>query len=227
MWSTETRVFSRLRETMYGPSRPPHVERKHGIGKIFIPSSIATRQALRINNRDGMPVALQLLAASSFRRCAVKRQAGFLATLVLLSGTVPLFAQSSQRSSQESSQGSSQASSPGKTDPALPSDILGPQLIAWSLLQNPQPVGQPMPEPSQQSQDLNPPAPPHKPAAQTFTGTIAKDGSRYVLKVSSNTAYQLDDQERAKQYEGKQVRVDGTLSPKDNSLHVVNIELIS
>jgi hypothetical protein len=144
----------------------------------------------------------------------VKRQAGFLATVLLLSAAIPLFAQTSQASSQGSPQ--------GKTTPALPSDILGPQLIAWSLLQNPQPVAQ-----SQESQQANPPAQPRESAAQTFTGTIGKDGGRYVLKVSNNTAYQLDDQERAKQYEGKQVRVDGTLSPKDNSLHVLNIELIS
>ena len=133
----------------------------------------------------------------------MKRQAGFLATLVLLSGTIALFAQ-------------------GTPNPALPSDILGPQLIAWSLLQNPQPVAR-----SQESQEVTPLVQPNEPAAQTFTGTIGKDGGRYVLKVSNNTAYQLDDQERARQYEGKQVRVEGTLSPKDNSLHVLNIELIS
>jgi Protein of unknown function (DUF5818) len=147
----------------------------------------------------------------------MKRKTSLLATLVFLLGTVPLmFAQDLQ--------------SPPR--PALPSsDILGPQLIAWSQLQKPQPVPQPLPPPDrpiqQQDQTANPPVQQQQPAAQTFTGTIAKDGSNYVLKVSSNTAYQLDDQERAKQYEGKQAKIDGTLDANGNSLRIVSIELIS
>jgi len=119
--------------------------------------------------------------------------------------------------------------------PALPSDILGPQLIAWSQLQKPQPVPQPLPPPDrpiqqpdrQAAQGANPPAQQQQPAAQTFTGTIVKDGSKYVLKVSSNSGYQLDDQERARQYEGKQVRIAGTLDANGNSLHITSIELLS
>jgi hypothetical protein len=209
---------------MYGRSRPPHVERKYGIGKIFMP--ISHRDPAGVTHQYPRWHASCISISGRFvsRRCVVKRQAGFLATVVLLSGTIPLFAQNSQGSSA----GSPQESPQRKTSPVLPTDILGPQLIAWSLLQNPQPVAQPtQPAQSQESQEVNPPAQPREPAAQTFTGTITKDGSRYVLKVSNTTAYPLDDQERAKQYEGKQVRVDGTLSPKDNSLHVLNIELIS
>ena len=73
---------------------------------------------------------------------------------------------------------------------------------------------------------MNPP-PPRPPAAQTFTGTIVKDGSRYLLKVSSKDIYQLDDQEKAKRYEGKQVKVEGTLDANGNSLHITSIELLS
>ncbi len=54
-----------------------------------------------------------------------------------------------------------------------------------------------------------------------------KDGSRYILKVSSSNTYELDDQDRAKRYEGKQVKVAGTLDAKGNSLHIISIELIS
>jgi len=87
----------------------------------------------------------------------------------------------------------------------LPSEILGPQLIAWSQLQKPEPVPQPLPPPDRPVQQpdpqtdqrpvqpANPQAQPQPPAAQTFTGTIVKDGSRYILKVSSNKVYQLDD----------------------------------
>ena len=54
-----------------------------------------------------------------------------------------------------------------------------------------------------------------------------KDGNRYVLKVSSNTTYDLEDQERARKYEGKEVKVAGVLDPRGNSLHIISIELIS
>ena len=66
-----------------------------------------------------------------------------------------------------------------------------------------------------------------QPAAQTLTGTIVKDGGRYILKVSGSNTYDLDDQDRAQRYEGKQVKVVGTLSAPGNSFHVVSIELMS
>ena len=149
----------------------------------------------------------------------MRRETSLLATLILLLGTVPpMSAQDLQ----------------GQLSPALPSDILGPQLIAWSQLQKPQPVPQPLPppdrpisQPDQQTQPTNPLAQELQPVAQTFKGTIVKDGSRYVLKVSSNSEYQLDDQEKAKQYEGKQVKIGGTLDANGSSLHIFSIELVS
>jgi hypothetical protein len=149
----------------------------------------------------------------------MKRETSLLATLGFLLAIAPfMFAQDLQT----------------QPSPVLPSDILGPQLIAWSQLQKPQPVPQPLPPPDrpvqqpaqQQGQPANPPAQP-QPATQAFTGTIVKAGNAYVLKVSSNSAYQLDDQEKAKQYEGKQVRIGGTLDANGNRLHIVSIELVS
>jgi hypothetical protein len=116
--------------------------------------------------------------------------------------------------------------------PALPPDILGPQLIAWSQLQKPLPVPQPLPPPDRPTQQpdqqsANPPAKQEQPAASTFVGTIIRNGARYILKVSSNSAYQLDDQDKAKQYEGKQVKISGTLDADGNRLHITSIELVS
>ncbi len=151
----------------------------------------------------------------------MKRRTSLLAALVFLSATLPSALTQDLR---------------GQPSPVLPSDILGPQLVAWSQLQKPQPVPQPLPPPDrpmqqqpdqQPAQSVSPPAPPQPPAAQTFTGTIVKDGTRYVLKVSTNSVYQLDDQERAKQYEGKQVKIAGTLNATGNSLHITSIELVS
>jgi hypothetical protein len=149
----------------------------------------------------------------------MRRETSLLAMLIFLLGSVPpMLAQDLH----------------GQLSPALQSDILEPQLIAWSQLQKPQPVPQPLPppdrpisQPDQQTQPTNPPAQEQQPVAQTSKGTIVKDGSMYVLKVSSNSAYQLDDQEKAKQYEGKQVKIGGTLDANGSTLHIISIELVS
>lgn len=139
-----------------------------------------------------------------------------LIVLVLLAGT-PAWSQAPER----------------HPAPALPDEIVGPQLIAWSQVQEPQPVEAPTAAeqpPAQQSdnsaqQGIGPETR-TQPATQTFTGTIVKDGARYVLKASSNV-YELDDQDRSKKYEGKQVRVRGVLDAKGNDIHLVDIELMS
>ncbi len=117
--------------------------------------------------------------------------------------------------------------------PLLPSEILGPQLIAWSQVQKPLPVAEALlssrSAEQEQGQSTAPPAKEQtqSPATQTLTGTIVKDGSIYVLKDSSGTAYQLDDQDRAMKYEGKQVKIAGVLDAKGNSFHIISIELVS
>jgi hypothetical protein len=120
----------------------------------------------------------------------MKRETRLLAALVFALGTVLLTSAQDSRT---------------QPNPVLPSDILGPQLIAWSQLQKPEPVPQPLPPPDRpvqqpnqhaEQQPANPQAQPQQPATQTFTGTIVKDGSRYILKVSSRNVYQLDDQEK-------------------------------
>ncbi|MBZ5681986.1 MAG: hypothetical protein LAO24_17950 [Acidobacteriia bacterium] len=126
-----------------------------------------------------------------------------------------------------------------QSSPALPPDVLGPQLIAWSQLQKPKPVPQPLPPPDRPTRQSDqetpgqptnpqalPPAQQQAPANQTFTGTILKDGARYVLK-TGGTSYQLDDQDDVKHYEDKQVKVVGNLDVNRNILHVVSIQLIS
>jgi hypothetical protein len=124
-------------------------------------------------------------------------------------------------------------------NPVLPAQILGPPLIAWSALQKPRPIPEPLPPPDNrdesqsQSQAGQPEnsqpqdSQPQQPTAQSFTGTIARNSGKYVLKVSEGTAYQIDDQEKAKGYEGKQVKIAGSLDAKNNVLHVTSIELLS
>lgn len=120
--------------------------------------------------------------------------------------------------------------------PSLPASILGPQLIVWTQMQEPKPVPQPIPPggdpsarpapPQQHEQSANSPSQ-QQPATQSFTGTITKTGDKFVLTVAGGVTYQLDDQDRAKQYEGKQVKIIGNLDSTSNTLHVSSIQLIS
>jgi hypothetical protein len=48
-------------------------------------------------------------------------------------------------------------------------------------------------------------------ATQTFSGTVVKQGSKYVLKDDSGKMYDIDHQTDVAKFEGKRVRVQGTL----------------
>lgn len=62
-------------------------------------------------------------------------------------------------------------------------------------------------------------------AATPMSGTIVKENGKLVLKDSATgTSYKLDDQSKAKQFEGKEVKVTGKLDAASNQIHVENIE---
>ena len=64
-----------------------------------------------------------------------------------------------------------------------------------------------------------------KPEAKIFTGTIWMNGNRFVLRDERKKLwYQLDDQRSAARFEGKQVKVIGTLDPANCEIHVQRIE---
>jgi lipopolysaccharide export system protein LptA len=58
---------------------------------------------------------------------------------------------------------------------------------------------------------------------QTFSGTIVKAKNHYVLKTDKMT-YQLDDETKAKQFEGKQVNVSGTADKSTSVIRVTDIQ---
>jgi len=61
-------------------------------------------------------------------------------------------------------------------------------------------------------------------AARTLEGKIAKSGSKLVFQeTSTQTAYKLDDQDKAKPFEGKNVKVMATVDPSTSTLHIVDI----
>jgi hypothetical protein len=125
-------------------------------------------------------------------------------------------------------------------------NVASSDLIAWSGMQSPQPVppsGQqplgPDPHPETQPQKNPTPSPDNAPAksaapaqnpdqnqtpaARTFLGTITKQADSYVLK-SEATSYQLDAQDKAKQFDGQKVRVIGILDASGNSIQVQSID---
>jgi cytoskeletal protein RodZ len=56
---------------------------------------------------------------------------------------------------------------------------------------------------------------------QTFTGTVVKQGDKYVLQdAASGTTYDIDHQDEVKKFEGKKVRVHGTLDASGKVIHV-------
>ena len=89
-------------------------------------------------------------------------------------------------------------------------------LIAWS--------GMPSPEPAPETQPTAAAEAATNDAVHTVTGAISKDGDSYVLKVSDTTSYQLDDQDKARQFAGQKVRVTGQVDLNNNQIHVQKIE---
>lgn len=55
---------------------------------------------------------------------------------------------------------------------------------------------------------------------QTFSGTVTKEGDKYVLKDDSGHTYDIDHQDEVRKFEGKRVRVQGTLDPSTNKIMV-------
>jgi hypothetical protein len=56
---------------------------------------------------------------------------------------------------------------------------------------------------------------------QTFTGTVVKQGDKYMLQdAASGTTYDIDHQDEVKKFEGKKVRVHGTLDASGKMIHV-------
>jgi hypothetical protein len=94
--------------------------------------------------------------------------------------------------------------------------LILPMALAGSLLLAQQPQQQP-PARTQAQQEAQ--------QQQTTTGKIAKsDDGKYVLVDTSGTTYQLDDQDNAKKFDGKIVKVSGTVDTSNNTIHVTEIK---
>lgn len=61
-----------------------------------------------------------------------------------------------------------------------------------------------------------------------FSGTVVKSGDHFILSDAANKlSYVLDDAQKAGPYEGKKVKVTGTVDVASNTIHVQTIEEIA
>jgi cytoskeletal protein RodZ len=96
--------------------------------------------------------------------------------------------------------------------------------------QAPDSAGQSMPSSTAPTQSPNQAAPAQQSTdaqaqpstgVQTFTGTIIKSGDKYVLQdAASGLTYDLDHQDELAKYEGKQVRIHGTVDATGKMIQV-------
>jgi hypothetical protein len=108
-----------------------------------------------------------------------------------------------------SAQQSTQPTQP--TDPTAQQPATAPQQAQPS--QTPDNSGQQTPDsPAQTEKSTD---------NQVFTGTIVKSGDKYVLQdAASGNTYDIDHQEQLKEFEGKKVRVHGTLDADGKMIHL-------
>jgi len=63
------------------------------------------------------------------------------------------------------------------------------------------------------------------PQLKSYTGTISKEGDAFMLKDDAGkSSYRLDDQQSASKFEGRRVKVTGTLDAENNLIKVQSIE---
>jgi cytoskeletal protein RodZ len=128
-----------------------------------------------------------------------------LITLVLLLGLGSAVAQQS-------------APQPDQQSPSQPAAQQQPDQQSPAGQQQEPPSQSPNQSGQQQTPDTQ--AQPPTSQGQIFAGTIVKSGDKYVLQDAKGTSYDIDHQELVKKYEGKQVRISGTLDPDGKTIHV-------
>jgi hypothetical protein len=149
----------------------------------------------------------------------------FLATLAIVLGMISSGSALAQTPSTSPDRQAQQPSSSPDTTPSQQTpSTQTPDTTPNSQMPNSQtPSSQP---PSAQTPDTTTPQSGAKPgtsgsaaaganenagAAQTFTGTVVKQGDKYVLKDDTGKTYDIDHQTDVAKFEGKRVRVQGTL----------------
>jgi uncharacterized protein YdeI (BOF family) len=130
----------------------------------------------------------------------------FIATVAVLFGMMSLSGVLHAQQSQDPAPQSQQPSAQQPANPTQPPDS-----------QAPPPTQQ---APDQSQQQTSAPSSDSS-GSQVFVGTVVKQGDKYVFQdTASGTTYDIDHQDEVKNFEGKKVRVHGTLDPATKTIHV-------
>lgn len=125
----------------------------------------------------------------------------FIGALVLFLSVGVLNAQNTTPQSQPPDQ---QAQQPSTADQTQPS-----QTPSETPKQAPDQSGQAAPDSAQPT------------AAQSFTGTVVKSGDKYVFQdEATGNTYDIDHQDEVQKFEGKKVKVRGTLDESGKMIHI-------
>jgi hypothetical protein len=126
-----------------------------------------------------------------------------------------------------------QAQQPTATPPTAPAETDQTQTPAQAPAQQTpdaaQPTQTPSQPPAQTPEQATPPASTPDSQAQSaqptgvqsFSGTVVKSGDKYMLKDdASGQTYDIDHQDEVQKYEGKRVKVHGTLDASGKIIHL-------
>ena len=153
----------------------------------------------------------------------MKKVISVFASLVLAAWLLPAaFGQMSQQPQPQDPTTQQPSTSPQSTPPTQPQSEQKPQQPDPSASPAQTPSAQPAPQP-QQPNDSSATSAGSSADAKTFMGTVVKAQDGYMLR-AADLQYKLDDQERARQFDGKNVKVQGTLDTQSNTIHVQTIE---
>jgi len=160
----------------------------------------------------------------------------FLSALVLFLGVgISLSAQTSTPPSRtpdaQSQPAQTPQAEPSQTQPAQTQQGAPSQTPEAQQNQTPDTQSQPSQTPQappSQAPDTTAPSNPNSQTtsgqasgAQSFTGTIVKSGDKYKFQdADSGNTYDIDHQDQVQKFEGKKVRVHGTLDPSTKMIHV-------
>jgi outer membrane biosynthesis protein TonB len=139
----------------------------------------------------------------------------FISALVLVLSTgLALSAQNTPKTQPPDAQ-AQQPATPDQTPPQTTPEQSQPQ-------STPEQAQQPTPTPqTERTPDQTGAKPDSATAAQSFTGTVVKQGEKYVLQdADTGNIYDIDHQDEVAKFEGKRVKVKGTLDASGKMIHI-------
>jgi hypothetical protein len=105
--------------------------------------------------------------------------------------------------------------------PATPNQTMPPASTPEQAPPTTPPQTQQSPNPDQSGQAAPDSKSDTATGVQSFTGTVVKSGDKYVFQdAASGNTYDIDHQDEVQKFEGKRVKVHGTLDASGKMIHI-------